>query len=427
MPAPDRFRPFPTFFLGGFECSTHRRPDGKRLDLIASTRHDTMAEEDYAALARHGIRGARDGARWHLIERIPGQYDWSPVLPLIRAAKKAGVRVAWDLCHYGHPAHVNPMEDGFAEAVARYADAFVRLLAEEEGQPPAICPVNEMSFWSWAGGEVAYFNPGVRHRGGELKGRLVQASVAAMRAARAAVPGTTILSVDPIINVLPKHPEDTDSARAYHDSQWHAWHGLLGQAWPEFGGGPDGFDVMGVNYYWNNQWEREGDAGKTVLMGDPRHRPLRELLHDAWNRFHKPMILAETSIEGTPRAPWLRYVGDEIRAAMRMGIPIGGICLYPVLSHLGWDNDRYCPNGLFEMDIINGRRPVDAPLARELARQIALFDAFDRGEPVLEEPDAGPAFAEAWHRSEAARLSAGAEAERLEAAEPARDTVNERA
>ena len=103
----------PSFFMGGFECSTHRRNDGKRLDLIASTRHDLLAEQDYEALAAHGIRGARDGARWHLIERVPGHYDWSPVLPLIRAAKKAGVRVAWDVCHYGHPDHVSPFEPGF--------------------------------------------------------------------------------------------------------------------------------------------------------------------------------------------------------------------------------------------------------------------------------------------------------------------------
>ncbi len=39
------FRPglFRSFFLGGFECSTQRRADGRRLDLIAATRHDQLA------------------------------------------------------------------------------------------------------------------------------------------------------------------------------------------------------------------------------------------------------------------------------------------------------------------------------------------------------------------------------------------------
>jgi hypothetical protein len=54
---------FRSFFLGGFECSTHRRRDGLRLDLIAATRHDLLAEEDYRQLAEHGTHAARDGAR----------------------------------------------------------------------------------------------------------------------------------------------------------------------------------------------------------------------------------------------------------------------------------------------------------------------------------------------------------------------------
>src|SRR5215213_4079104 len=99
------FRPslFRSFFLGGFECSTHRRPDGRRLDLIAGTGHDRMAGEDYLQLAEHGIGTVRDGVRWHLIETAPGSYNWSAVLPLLRAAEEAGAQVIWDLCHYGWP------------------------------------------------------------------------------------------------------------------------------------------------------------------------------------------------------------------------------------------------------------------------------------------------------------------------------------
>ena len=59
---------FRSFFLGGFECSTHRRKDGRRLDLIAATRHDILAEEDYRQLAEHGIRSGRDGGRWNVLQ-----------------------------------------------------------------------------------------------------------------------------------------------------------------------------------------------------------------------------------------------------------------------------------------------------------------------------------------------------------------------
>lgn len=376
---------FPSFFLGGFECSTHRRHDRKRLDLVASTRHDELAEEDYAALAAHGIRGARDGVRWHLVEAEPGRYDWSSVLPQMRAARKAGVRVAWDLAHYGYPDHIDPWSEGFVEGLARYAAAFARLALEEEGQPPIVCAVNEISFWAWGGGDIGHFNPGTKHRGEELKRQLIRASLRAARAAREAVPGTRVIAVDPLIRVVPVRPEDREGAEGHSGSQWQAWDALVGQCWPELDGGPDGFDVMGVNYYWNNQWEH---GGRTIEPGDPRFRPFREILADAWKRYGKPIFLAETSIEGTPRAAWFRYVCAEVRAAMRAGVPVGGICLYPVVSHLGWDDDRYCPNGLFELEAPGGVRPRHAPLAEELRRQRALFDEMARGHSVPEDPDA---------------------------------------
>src|SRR3954470_4877950 len=58
-----RRRPSPTlfesFFMGGFECSSLRRADGRQLDLIAATRHDASAATDYQVLADHGIRAVR--------------------------------------------------------------------------------------------------------------------------------------------------------------------------------------------------------------------------------------------------------------------------------------------------------------------------------------------------------------------------------
>lgn len=84
---------FKSFFQGGFECSSHRRKDLRRLDVIAATRHDVMAEADYTLLHGIGLRTIRDGLRWHLIERVPGHYDWSSVLPMLQAADRAGTQV----------------------------------------------------------------------------------------------------------------------------------------------------------------------------------------------------------------------------------------------------------------------------------------------------------------------------------------------
>ena len=96
---------FPSFFMGGFECSTHKLSEGKRLDLISSTQHDRFALQDYRRLAEQGMRVARDGTRWHLIERKPGRFEFGSLAPMVDAAREAEVLVIWDLLHFGWPDH----------------------------------------------------------------------------------------------------------------------------------------------------------------------------------------------------------------------------------------------------------------------------------------------------------------------------------
>jgi hypothetical protein len=357
---------FRSFFLGGFECSSHRRSDRRRLDLIASTGHDVRTADDFAQLQEHGICAARDGLRWFLVEIAPGRYDWNPVLPLLRAAEATGTQVLWDLCHYGWPDCLDVWSPAFVERFARYAAAFARLHLEETGRPPFVCPVNEISFLAWLGGDMGRMNPWAHGRGMELKRQLVRAAIAGMYAAREAVPGTHFAIIDPIIRVLPPPGHDPRPAEEHNEAQFTAWDMLAGRVEPELGGSPDMLDVIGVNYYWNNQWLKDGEP---LSLFDPRYTPLHELLAAMHKRYGRPLFLAETSIEGERRAAWLRYVGEEVRTAIRSGTPIEGICLYPVVSHAGWEDDRHCPNGLFETTLRDGRREVHAPLAAELRKQ----------------------------------------------------------
>ena len=387
--APARPRLFRSFFLGGFECSSHRRADGHRLDLIAGTRHDALALSDYGQLSRHGIHAARDGVRWHLVETIPGYYDWSSALPMVHAAEAAGLQVAWDLLHYGWPDGLDVFSASFVDRFARYAAAFARLHVEETGRPALVCPVNEMSFLAWAGGDMAQMNPGTRRRGRELKAQLARAAIAGTHAVRHAAPGTRTLAIEPLIHVVPRRAEDAARADAfYNHGQFQAWDMLCGRHAPELGGEPDMLDVLGINYYWNNQWACDGQwlapdhwtcEGDPLSLFDPRHRPLQDLLALVHSRYGRPVFVAETSIEGDQRAAWLDHVGRQVRAALRAGVPVQGICLYPVLSHPGWEDDRYCPNGLLEMGEGAGPRPVHAPLATELRRQQQLFEALFAG------------------------------------------------
>ena len=61
--------------------------------MVAATQHDKFALLDYARIKSQGLRTAREGVRWHLVEPKPGRYDFSSVLPIIQAAEATDARV----------------------------------------------------------------------------------------------------------------------------------------------------------------------------------------------------------------------------------------------------------------------------------------------------------------------------------------------
>jgi hypothetical protein len=85
------------------------------------------------------------------------------------------------------------------------------------------------------------------------------------------------------------------------------------------------------------------------------------------------LLLTETGAEGRAKPYWLHFVCNEVRAAMREGVPMQGICLYPILDYRGWDNERLCDVGLFSEADDAGQRRVCPLLAEELSAQQGAF------------------------------------------------------
>ena len=172
---------FSSFVQGGFECSTHRRRDGRRLDLIAATAHDGNSASDYRQLQELGLLSVRDGLRWHLIEPRQGSDDWSSFIPMLWAAQSSGMQVVWDLMHYGWPDDVDIWSPQFVSRFSRFAAHVARIVKSEADDIPFYCPISEISFHAWAGGDVSPVNPFGKGRGLELKVQLARASIAAMQ------------------------------------------------------------------------------------------------------------------------------------------------------------------------------------------------------------------------------------------------------
>ena len=365
---------FKSFFMAGFECSTHRRRDGRRLDMIAQSRHDAFAAADYARCTALDLHTVRDGVRWHLGERRPGVIGVKHELARVRAARDAGVQVVWDLWHYGQPSDVDVLHPSFPGRLARWAGAFAELVASETGDVPFYCPVNEISFVAWGGGDVAYLDPFKRGKGAHLKRQLARAAIEASDAVRAVDPRARLCHVDPVIHIAPApdRPHDAEAAEASRESMFEAWDLIAGTQEPWLGGAPEYLDVLGVNFYARNEWIH---GGPTLAPEHPLYRPFDAILAEVHARYRRPLFVAETGVEFDGRPAWLAGVGAAVRRAMAAGVPVEGLCWYPILNHPGWDDDRHLQCGLWDYADDAGDRSAHQPLLDELRRQQRLFVA----------------------------------------------------
>jgi beta-glucosidase/6-phospho-beta-glucosidase/beta-galactosidase len=362
---------FQSFFQAGFECSSHRRRDGVRLDLIRATGHDRHVARDYRQCRELGFRTLRDGLRWHLIEKSPGKYDWSSWRPALEAAELTGLEIIWDLFHYGSPDCIDQASPDFPQRFTDFALAALEVQQSVSRRPPLVCPLNEINFLSWAVDD-GYFPPVGPDERGWFKDQLVKTAISAARAMRENWPRTTIIWAEPLIHIAPHdtRPPTIRAAQKNLQGMYEAYDWIMGLDRPELGGDPSFVDVVGWNFYPHNQWYFEGP---TIPMGHHEYRPLGDMLVETAERYGKPVFLSETGAEGTGKPSWLHYVCNEVRDAMSRGADVRGICWYPITAYPGWDNSRHAETGLLSTVVADGSRHVDQRLFAEFESQRELF------------------------------------------------------
>ncbi len=349
LAAPHLFR---SFWMGGFEAATHINTAGQRLDMIAGVQHDAQAEHDYRLLRTEGMRVARDGVRWHLIDRGAQGFDWSSFEPMFDAAAREGVQVIWDICHYGWPDGVDVLSPAFVDRYARFARAVAQFVKNKSAEVPFYAPMNEISFLAWGASRDLIY-PFAFGRDNEIKHNLIRATAAGCAAILEVDPRARFVYPEPIVKVLaPRNrPDLAREARQHHESQFEAWDMIAGYQKPALGGDPKFLDILGANFYHSNEWEIEG-SGRLRWEDEPRDDrwvPLHKLLADIHRRYARPLFLAETSHFGSGRARWILEIAEEIFKARREGTPVEGICLYPVIDRYDWQDQTHWHNsGLWD-------------------------------------------------------------------------------
>jgi hypothetical protein len=370
---PDEQRPlFQSFWMGGFECSCQINSAGIRLDMTAALQHDVYAAEDYRRIRELGISVARDGLRWHRIDR-GGEFHWASWVPMLEAAHREGVQVVWDLCHYGWPDDIDIFSAAFVDRFGKFCREAARIQLDVTGQSGFYSPVNEISFFAWGATRELMF-PFAHGRDWELKNQLVRAAIAGIEAVRSVDPAARFVFPEPLIHNVPPRwrPWQTEPARIQRESQFEAWDMIAGRREPQLGGQERYLDIVGANYYAANQWEVPGGRKLHWDNGsnDPRWRPLHLLLEEVWQRYGRPLIVAETSHYGIGRADWLHEIAREVRIAIERGVPLHGVCLYPILDRFDWEDCTHWHNsGLWDMHT-NGNGHYHRVLNEEYARAL---------------------------------------------------------
>ncbi len=367
---------FPTFFLSGFECSTFIWRDQGRRNLVEETRHADHADEDYALLRGLGIAVAREGIPWPLVDRGGGTYDFSPLDPFIEAMNRHRILPIWDLCHYGFPDDADPFGPGFAERFAAYARAAAEYVVPRVRGPRFFTPINEITFFGYMGGEWGWAAPfrATREDRFALRLALCAADIAAVGAIRGVDPEARIVHIDPLVLVVPPADRPDLADEAAHETRedtFYAWDTIAGLRHPELGGSPEILDIVGVNCYSFGQMEfREQGPHAALPPDDPRIEPLGNLLIRVWERYRRPMIVGETSGLGDGRAAWLEDIVEESLAAVRRGIDLHGVCLFPAVDMPNWHTGEWLHNGICDLVEEDGdlKRVPFEPYVAELRR-----------------------------------------------------------
>ncbi len=376
--------PFSSFWMAGYECSDKLNAFGSRVDFLNITGHIDAIYEDYEKLKIFNISTVREGIRWSFIERQPYVYDFSVMRHMIKAANYYNIQQIWDLCHFGYPDDLSPLHPMFTVRFAALCRAFIEFYRSiNPSGILIIIPINEVSFISWLGGDASSTTPYCTGYGWQVKYNLMHAYIEGVHTLKKLDSNIKILSSEPLVNMIASDSATEEQiiiAANQHKNQFQATDILCGSSCPELNGNPDLLDFIGVNYYYNNQWITGSDKF-LVWKDEPkdvRWRPLHLLIKEVYERYKKIIVVTETSHPKEDRPLWITEITKELIIILNAGIPLSGVCIYPIIDRPDWDDlITWHQSGLW--DVINEdgylKRVLCEPFAQAFLQSQHLLNA----------------------------------------------------
>ena len=363
----------------------HARPGLRALDEYELTQHYQLWKRDFDLVAETGVKVVRWGIPWYRVQPAPGQWDWEwadQALDYLVNVK--GITPILDLIHYGTPLW---LENSFINASypQRVADYAAAVAARYKSLVRYYTPLNEPMVNADMCGNKAEWPPYLSGDDGYVKLTLALARgiVLTMQAIKAEQTDAITVQVEAMWhtftkdNSLRKHAHQNNGRQylsfdlttgrvsdEYPLADYLCAHGMTSAEMDWFRNNAVTFDFFGVNFYpWSyGELKQESNGSITYVAGDPSGEAIATVIRAAYDRFHMPIMITETSakrdIRG--RARWMDETLKTVHSLRVEGIPVVGYTWFPLFSMIDWEYRT-------------GRRPL-----KDYLIHLGLYDsAFD--------------------------------------------------
>jgi beta-glucosidase/6-phospho-beta-glucosidase/beta-galactosidase len=368
----------------------HARPRLRALDEYELTQHYKLWKSDIDLVAETGVQAVRWGIPWHIVQPAPDRWDWEwtdKALDYLVTVK--GNTPILDLMHYGTPMW---LDNSFINAryPQRVADYVSAVTARYKSLVKYYTPLNEPMVNARMSGFKAEWPPYLSGEDGYVKMALAIARgmVLTTQAIKAEQPEAVTVQVDALWHTFTKDRslEDRaalDNARQYlcfdlATGRMDEGHALAGYIREHGASDLDldwlrrncvTFDILGANYYpWSYaelKLHPDGTPYKAVRRASG-HK-IEIILREAWERYHMPIMITETSSNGhiKARAKWMDETIATVGALRQDGLPVIGYTWFPLFTMVDWKYRK-------------GRRSLDKYLVH-----LGLYDSVLDPEGVL--------------------------------------------